>query len=61
MAQLLQQLAEKKGMYYLNTAEALKNTGGTLDTRYDRGDGLHFSNAASDAIIDYFMTHAVPG
>lgn len=59
--QLLQQLAEEKGMYYLNTAEALKNADGALDARYDRGDGLHFSNAASDAIIDYFMTHAVPG
>lgn len=58
---LLQQLAEEKGMYYLNTAEALKNVDGALDARYDRGDGLHFSNAASDAIIDYFMTHAVPG
>lgn len=58
--QLLLQLAEKKHLYFLNTAEALKNANGALDSRYDRGDGLHFSEAASDAIIDYFMTHAIP-
>lgn len=54
----LQKLAEEKGLYYLHTAEALKDGAGALAAAYDRGDGLHFSAAASGAIVEYFMTHA---
>lgn len=56
---LLLELAEKKGMYYLNAAEALKNSSGSLDSRFDSGDGLHFSSAASQELLDYFLTHTI--
>ncbi len=56
---LLLELAEKKGMYYLNAAEALKNSDGSLDSRYDSGDGLHFSTAASRELLEYYLTHAI--
>ncbi len=51
------QLAEEKNFYFLNTAEALKNSEGKLAREYDSGDGLHFNKDASYAIVDYVLTH----
>lgn len=52
-------LAAEKGAYFLNAAEAFKDSSGALAARYDRGDGLHFSSAAGDAFIEYVNTHPV--
>lgn len=57
--ELLLDLAERKGIYYLNAAEKMKNSRNALDSRYDSGDGLHFNAAAGDLIVDYLLSHSV--
>lgn len=52
-------LAEEKGVYYLNTAEALKDSHNNLDAAYDSGDGLHFNTRAGEAILEYILTHPI--
>lgn len=58
--QQLRALAEKKSLYYLDTAQALKGADNNLDPRFDKGDGLHFNAAAGEAILAYIRTHAIP-
>ena len=50
----LQQLAGQKQLFFLNTAEALKDETGALDEAYDAGDGLH------KVIIRYIREHPAP-
>lgn len=57
----LYELAKEKGLYYLNTSVALKDTDGTMKDKYDSGDGLHYSKEAYVDIIDYIVHHPVPG
>jgi len=53
-------LAESKGVYFLNTAELLKDEDGYLKEEYSSGDGLHESEAAYRQWIEYLCTHVVP-
>ena len=59
--QKLQDLAEEKGVYYLAADQALKNSSGALDSRYNGGDGLHFNKKAYQALVDYYVSHPIPG
>lgn len=46
-------------IYYLNVAETLKTRYGNLKSKYDGGDGLHFSPAAAKEVVDYALRHTV--
>ncbi|MCI8624422.1 MAG: hypothetical protein HFG26_12290 [Provencibacterium sp.] len=58
--QKLRELAEEKGIFFLNTAEALKDAGGALGEAYDAGDGLHMSREAYKVIVRYIREHPAP-
>ena len=51
------EIAEAQGVKYLNSAEALKNGSGYLDSKYDSGDGLHLSADGYAAFFEYVRTH----
>lgn len=51
------ELAKEKELRYLDTASALKNEDGSLDTKYDSGDGLHLNQSGYLTVIDYIRTH----
>ena len=51
------EIAEEQGVRYLNSAEALKNSSGYLDSKYDSGDGLHLSADGYAAFFEYVRTH----
>ncbi|MBQ9940108.1 MAG: S-layer homology domain-containing protein [Clostridia bacterium] len=55
----LADLCRERGLYFLNTAEILKNERGYLDESYQSGDGLHLNQKAYKLWVDYFMTHSV--
>lgn len=57
---LLFELAERTHIYFLNTAEALKDEDGMLKDEYDSGDGLHYTQSAYEVIFDYLKSHPVP-
>lgn len=57
--ELLRELAQKRGHYYLNSASALKDADGNMATEYDSGDGLHFNSDGSKEILNQVLTHAV--
>lgn len=52
-------LAKETGCYYLDSAQALKNSKNMLDTKYDSGDGLHLNQKAYEVLFSYIMTHAL--
>lgn len=54
----LYRMAERKGLYYLDTSEVLKDENNDLMSSYS-GDGLHYNKAAYDVIVDYIMHHAI--
>lgn len=56
---LLYQLAEEKGCYFLDTAEALTGSDGGLLDEYNAGDGIHLNADAYEVILDYTLTHAL--
>lgn len=57
----LLKLVEKRGDHvcYLNISETLMTRYGNLKAKYDGGDGLHFSPAAAEAVVQYVLTHTV--
>lgn len=58
---LLAALASYKGVYFLNTAEDLKDAKGQLDVKFDLGEGYGHINAEAYAVWEnYLRTHAVP-
>ena len=54
-------LAEYEGIYYLDINTILKDKNGSIKKEYDGGDGLHYSASAYNVIIDYIISHPVPG
>ena len=50
-------LASYRGIWYLNSAEGLKNSAGTLSDEFD-SDGFHISAEGYDVWTDYLRTHA---
>lgn len=57
----LYDLAAEEGFYYLDIQGALKDEEGQMMHQYDGGDGLHYNQAGYADIIDYIVTHPVPG
>lgn len=51
------ELAQTNELRYLNTAEALKNTKGYLDAKYDSGNGLQLNLEGYNAMLTYIRTH----
>jgi hypothetical protein len=54
------ELAQKRALGYLNTAQALKDTNGMLKEEYQAGDGYHLTREAYIEILEYIRTHAHP-
>lgn len=51
------ELAEQSNVRYLDTASALKNTKGYLDSKYDSGNGLILNADGYNVVITYIRTH----
>lgn len=57
----LLELAEKKGLHYLDVEKILTGEDGQIRRDCDGGDGLHYKAYAYSLIIDYIIHHPVPG
>ncbi len=56
----LAKLAEKCGVRFLNSTEALLDPStGYMKKDYTLDDGIHFSKKSTEAFFEYFMTHAL--
>lgn len=55
------ELAKEKKIHFLNINEILTSDSGQIKAEYDAGDGLHYNKKAYDAIMDYIISHPVPG
>lgn len=55
--EILKDLAEEKGVYYLNVAEVFKDENGCLPTEASPHDGIHFSSSWYRKWFDYLRTH----
>ena len=55
---LVQNLAKEKNVYYLNVAEAFKDTNGNMPSAAT-SDGIHFGTAYYKRWIEYLKTHTV--
>jgi hypothetical protein len=53
------ELADKNGVYYLNTISVLVNEKGYLNNDYSNGDGIHLSKEGFNVILDYIRTHKI--
>ncbi|MBE6649863.1 MAG: hypothetical protein E7613_00985 [Ruminococcaceae bacterium] len=52
-------LADKNGVFYLNTITALVNDKGYLNKDYSNGDGIHLSKEGFNVILNYIRTHKI--
>lgn len=59
--EFLYDLAAEEGIYYLDVQCALKGDDGNMLPMYDSGDGLHYNQTGYIDIIEYIVTHPVPG
>ena len=50
-------IAEQLGLKYLNTASALKDDNGRLNSNYDSGDGITLNEQGYKVLIQYIRTH----
>lgn len=55
----IMELCGRKGFYFLNVAESMKDERGMLPTEASPKDGLHFGQAYFDKWIAYLKTHTV--
>ena len=53
----ISELAQQKGIRYLDTASLLKDKDGYLREEYDGGDGLHLNADGYKAMLSYIRTH----
>ena len=53
------QMAQEKGIYYLNVQEVLMDDTGHLISDYDAGDGMHLKSNGHKAMYEYYLTHTV--
>ena len=51
------ELAEEESLFYVNSAEVLKDSDGFLLYEYQAGDGHHLTASAYEAILDYLRSH----
>lgn len=57
--QVLKELAEEKGVYFLNVAEVFKDADGCLPDSASPKDGIHFGSSWYRTWFDYLRTHGV--
>ena len=53
----LLEMANKKGIYFVDINTALKNNQGKLDLDKATNDGYHFKRATYDIMTDYILKH----
>lgn len=53
----IRNIAQEKGLRYLNSASAITDANGYLPEGYDNGDGLHPNPETYGMILDYIRTH----
>lgn len=53
----VKELAETRGLRYLDTASCLKDGEGNLIYSYQNGDGIHLTAEGYQVILDYIRTH----
>ncbi|MBQ8408333.1 MAG: hypothetical protein IJY39_05655 [Clostridia bacterium] len=53
----IEELALEKGVRYLHTASVLKAKNGTLDEKYDSGNGITLNESGYSVMLDYIRTH----
>ena len=53
----IEEMAEEKGLRYLDTASVLKNKGGSLNENFNSGDGLHLNKSGYLTVLDYIRAH----
>ena len=56
---LLHDMAEEKGLFYLNFDEVLKDADGTMVDKFNSGDGLHYNKGAYADIFEFIVAHPV--
>lgn len=54
---LLLQLAEKRGVHYLDINSAFQDSTGALNMEYAEADGMHFKKVGYDHLYQYLKTH----
>lgn len=54
----LYQYARQNGYYYMASNEVMKNEYNDLKREYSE-DGVHFTKAGCEAIVEYILTHAI--
>lgn len=59
--EFLYEMAKEKELHFLNINEILTSQSGQIKSEYDAGDGLHYNKKAYDDIMDYIISHPVPG
>ncbi|MBR1659074.1 MAG: hypothetical protein IJ705_01990 [Oscillospiraceae bacterium] len=56
----IEQLAESKGVRFLNSYECLVGPDGNLPEEDQNGDGIHLNGEAFTKVMEYIRTHACP-
>ena len=60
--QKMEEICAENGWYFVNVAEAFRNSGGCLPQEYCSdytGMGIHFTNKAAEHWVSYLKTHAL--
>lgn len=57
----IMELCKRKGFYYLNVAECMKDSNGMLPTEASPKDGMHFGQEYFNKWFAYLKTHTVDG
>lgn len=57
--QRILEMTEELGVYYLNVAEAIKDSSGALPSEASPKDGIHFGTPTYQKWFDYLMSHTV--
>lgn len=55
----LSEMAKKNGVYFVNVAEALKDSTGALPSEASPKDGMHFGPTYYNKWFDYLKTHTI--
>ncbi len=59
--QAIREMCKRRGLYFLNIAECMKDSRGMLPTEASPKDGMHFGQEYFDKWFAYLKTHTVDG
>ncbi|MBQ7647224.1 MAG: hypothetical protein IJS94_08150 [Clostridia bacterium] len=57
----LLELAYNRGFYFLNSAEAFRDSDGSMKKDLCRDDGIHWSKEGQKVYVEYLESHPIPG